>query len=84
MAFASAIAILQRLFFEQFGFVETAYFQADQANEMETSSGVRINLIMNVAKRPNNKNNLPSNILQDEPIKYTGLTHLAFVVNDLS
>ncbi len=46
---------------------------------METSSGVRINLIMNGAKLLNNKN-----VLQDEPIKYAGFTHLAFVVNDLS
>ena len=74
---------VSRAFYEKFGFVETAYFQADQANEMETSSGVRINLIMNGAKRPLDKNNLPSNILQDEPIKYTGLTHLAFVVKNI-
>lgn len=58
--------------------MQTDYFQADQANEMETPSGVRINLIMNGAKRENNKN-----ILQDEPIKYPGMTHLAFVVKDL-
>jgi lactoylglutathione lyase len=70
---------VSRAFYAQFGFVETAYFQADQANEMETASGVRINLIMNGAKRENNKN-----ILLDEPIKYPGITHLALVVNDLS
>ena len=46
---------------------------------MQTASGVRINLIMNGAKRPQNKN-----ILLDEPIKYPGITHLAFVVNNLS
>ena len=74
---------VSKAFYEQFGFIETAYFQADQANEMETLSGVRINLIMNGAKLPNNKNNLPSNILQDEPIKYAGITHLALVVKDL-
>jgi catechol 2,3-dioxygenase-like lactoylglutathione lyase family enzyme len=66
-----------RAFYEQFGFVETDYFQADQANEMETASGVRINLIMNGAKRHNN-------ILLDEPIKHPGITHLALVVSDLS
>jgi lactoylglutathione lyase len=70
---------VSRAFYAQFGFVETDYFQADQANEMETASGVRINLIMNGAKRENNKN-----ILLDEPIKYAGITHLALVVNDLS
>ena len=67
-----------RAFYEKFGFVETAYFQADQANEMETPSGVRINLIMNGAKRPQNKN-----ILLDEPIKLPGITHLALIVDDL-
>ena len=68
-----------RAFYEKFGFVETAYFQADQANEMETPSGVRINLIMNGAKRPQNKN-----VLLDEPIKYPGITHLALIVSNLS
>ena len=70
---------ISRAFYTQFGFVETDYFQADQANEMETASGVRINLIMNGAKRPQNKN-----ILLDEPIKYPGITHLALVVSNLS
>ena len=70
---------VSRAFYEKFGFVETAYFQADQANEMETPSGVRINLIMNGAKRPHNKN-----ILLDEPIKLPGITHLAMVVKDLT
>jgi lactoylglutathione lyase len=69
---------VSRAFYAQFGFVETDYFQADQANEMETATGVRINLIMNGAKRENNKN-----ILLDEPIKYAGITHLALVVKDL-
>ena len=69
---------VSRAFYALFGFVETAYFQADQANEMETPSGVRINLIMNGAKRPQNKN-----ILIDEPIKLPGITHLALVVDDL-
>jgi catechol 2,3-dioxygenase-like lactoylglutathione lyase family enzyme len=67
---------VSRAFYEKLGFVETDYFQADQANEMETPSGVRINLIMNGAKRRNN-------ILLDEPIKHPGITHLALVVEDL-
>ena len=70
---------VSRAFYAQFGFVETDYFQADQANEMETPSGVRINLIMNGVARKNSKN-----ILQDEPIKHPGITHLALVVNDLA
>jgi lactoylglutathione lyase len=66
-------------FYQKLGFVETNYFHDAQANEMETASGVRINLIMNGAKRPNH-----GNILIDEPIKYPGITHLAWVVQDLS
>lgn len=69
---------ISRAFYAKFGFCETDYFQADQANEMETSSDVRINLIMNGAKQPNNQN-----ILLDEPIKYPGITHLALIVDDL-
>ena len=46
---------------------------------METTSGARINLIMNGTKRPDNKN-----ILLDEPIKYPGITHLALIVEDLA
>ena len=66
-----------RAFYAKFGFCETEYFADDQANEMETPSGVRINLIMNGVKRTNN-------ILLDEPIKHPGITHLAFVVKDLN
>ena len=67
-----------RAFYQQLGFVETEYLAIEQANEMETASGVRINLIMNGAKRPQNKN-----ILIDEPIKYSGFTHPAFIVDDI-
>jgi lactoylglutathione lyase len=74
---------VSRAFYEKFGFVETAYFQADQANEMETPSGVRINLIMNGARFINNTGR-PHNVLLDEPIKLPGITHLAMVVKDLA
>ena len=69
---------VSRAFYQKLGFVETDYLANEQANEMETASGMRINLIMNGAKRPNN-----ANILQDEPIKYAGFTHAAFVVDDI-
>ena len=69
---------VSRAFYQKLGFVETEYLASEQANEMETASGMRINLIMNGAKRPNN-----ANILQDEPIKYAGVIHAAFVVDDL-
>jgi lactoylglutathione lyase len=74
---------ISRAFYAQFGFVETDYFQTDQANEMETATGVRINLIMNGAKSVNSSGRA-NNILLDEPIKYAGITHLALVVNNLS
>ena len=69
---------IARDFYQKLGFVETEYLPNEQANEMETASGVRINLIMNGAKRPNN-----ANILLDEPIKYPGITHPAFIVDDI-
>ena len=69
---------VSRDFYQKLGFVETEYLPNEQANEMETASGVRINLIMNGAKRPENKN-----ILIDEPIKYAGITHPAFIVDDI-
>jgi catechol 2,3-dioxygenase-like lactoylglutathione lyase family enzyme len=67
-----------RAFYQKLGFVETEYMTNEQGNEMEAASGVRINLIMNGAKRPQNKN-----ILIDEPIKYPGMTHPAFIVEDI-
>ena len=69
---------VSRAFYQKLGFAETDYLANEQANEMETASGMRINLIMNGAKRPNN-----ANILLDEPIKYAGFTHAAFVVDDI-
>ena len=69
---------VSRDFYQKLGFVETEYLPNEQTNEMETASGVRINLIMNGAKRPNN-----ANILLDEPIKYPGITHPAFIVDDI-
>ena len=69
---------VSRAFYQKLGFVETEYLANEQANEMETASGMRINLIMNGAKRPNN-----ANILLDEPVKYAGFTHAAFVVDDI-
>jgi lactoylglutathione lyase len=66
-------------FYERLGFKQTAYFLDEQANEMMSPSGVRINLIFNGATQPNRHN-----VLLDEPIKLPGVTHPAFVVDDLS
>jgi lactoylglutathione lyase len=66
-------------FYELLGFTQTDYFPEHQANEMETPDGVRINLIMNGARRPGNRN-----VLMDEPIKLPGHTHPAFIVDDIA
>jgi len=65
-------------FYQTLGFVESARFPEHEANEMLSSDGVRINLIFNAARRPG-----AQNILLDEPIKLPGMTHPAFIVDDL-
>jgi lactoylglutathione lyase len=65
-------------FYELLGFRQTDYFRDHQANEMESADGVRINLIFNGAKRPKNHN-----VLLDEEVKLPGITHPAFVVDNL-
>jgi len=65
-------------FYEQLGFQEVRRFDKYEANEMETPAGVRINLIFNATRLPNNRN-----VLLDEPIKLPGITHPAFIVDDL-
>jgi lactoylglutathione lyase len=66
-------------FYELLGFRQTDYFAEHEANEMVSADGVRINLIMNGAKRPANRN-----VLLDEPIKLPGHTHPAFLVDDIT
>ena len=65
-------------FYEQLGFQEVRRFDKYEANEMETPDGVRINLIFNATRLPHGRN-----VLLDEPIKLPGVTHPAFVVDDL-
>lgn len=65
-------------FYEQLGFREVRCFGQYEANEMETQSGVRINLIFNATRLSNGRN-----VLLDEPVKLPGMTHPAFVVDDL-
>jgi lactoylglutathione lyase len=65
-------------FYERLGFRQTAFFREHQANEMETAAGVRINLIFNGARLPK-----AHNVLLDAPIKLPGITHPAFIVDDL-
>jgi lactoylglutathione lyase len=66
-------------FYASLGFKQTDCFPDHQANEMETPDGVRINLIMNGARHPENRN-----VLMDEPIKLPGYTHPAFSVDDIA
>lgn len=66
-------------FYTALGFAERAAFPAQEANEMVSSDGVRINLIFNGSRRPG-----AANVLLDEPIKLPGMTHPAFIVDDLA
>lgn len=65
-------------FYGSLGFVESASFPAFEANEMLTADGVRINLIFNGVRVPK-----AHNALLDAPIKLPGMTHPAFIVDDL-
>lgn len=66
-------------FYEALGFVESARFARHEANEMLSPDGVRINLIFNGTRMPD-----AHNVLLDAPLKRPGITHPAFVIDDLS
>lgn len=65
-------------FYQALGFVESASFPSFEANEMLSPDGVRINLIFNGARLPD-----AYNVLLDAPVKLPGMTHPAFIVDDL-
>lgn len=65
-------------FYGKLGWREVADLPDASANEMVNDAGVRINLIFNGVSRGE-----AGNILQDEAVKYPGVTHAAFVVDDL-
>lgn len=65
-------------FYERLGFRQTALFDLHEANEMESPSGVRINLIFNATRLHHGRNPL-----LDEPVKLPGITHPAFVIEDI-
>lgn len=65
-------------FYEALGFREVADLPEHRANEMETLAGVRLNLIFNGTARPG-----AANVLQDEPARWPGITHVAFIVDSL-
>jgi len=66
-------------FYQALGFVESASFPLFEANEMLSPDGVRINLIFNGARAPD-----AHNVLLDAPVKLPGMTHPAFIVDDLA
>jgi len=65
-------------FYQRLGFRELRRFDKYEANEMESPDGVRINLIFNGTRLAHGRN-----VLLDEPVKLPGVTHAAFVVDDL-
>jgi lactoylglutathione lyase len=67
-----------RALYEKLGWREEIDLIEHHANEMLNDAGVYINLIFNGVKRPDD-----SNILQDEPLKYPGVTHAAFIIDDM-
>jgi lactoylglutathione lyase len=67
-----------RAFYEKLGWREEIDLPEHFANEMVNDAGVYINLIFNGVKRPDSRN-----ILQDEPLKYPGVTHAAFIIDDM-
>ena len=64
-------------FYERLGWHEVLDLPDAQANEMVNDAGVRINLIFNGVATGS------GNVLQDDPLKYPGVTHAAFIVDNL-
>ena len=65
-------------FYEKLGFRIVEELSNERVAEMVTAAGTRINLIFNGVPRPGNRN-----ILMDEPVKWPGHTHPAFIVDRL-
>jgi catechol 2,3-dioxygenase-like lactoylglutathione lyase family enzyme len=63
-------------FYTKLGFALDAEFSDDEVAEIVAADGTRINLIFNGVPRANN-------VLLDEPVKWPGYTHGAFVVESL-
>lgn len=63
-------------FYRELGFVPDPQFSDDRVAEIVAADGTRINLIFNGIARSNN-------VLLDEPVKWPGYTHGAFIVESL-
>jgi len=66
-------------FYRKLGFRLDIDHHDGRAYEIVNKYGIRINLIANAKPRRGAKN-----ILMDEPVKYPGYTHAAFIVPDLA
>ena len=67
------------VFYESLGFAVVPDLSNDRVAEMVTTASVRINLIFNGEARQ-----CAANILMDEPEKWPGYTHAAFIVDDMN
>ena len=66
-------------FYSRLGFTESVYFPDYPANEMVTNSGLRINLVFNGKRRANR-----DNVLFETDKTLPGITHPAFVIDDMA
>ena len=65
-------------FYAKLGFEPDPGFTDDEVAEIVAPDGTRINLIFNGVAREES-----ANILLDEPVKWPGYTHAAFIVDSL-
>lgn len=65
-------------FYGRLGFAPDPEFTTDRVAEVIAGNDIRINLIFNGLPQP-----LAHNVLLDDPVKWPGYTHAAFVVDRL-
>jgi lactoylglutathione lyase len=65
-------------FYAKLGFAADPGFTNERVAEVVAPDGTRIHLIFNGVARPN-----AHNVLLDEPVKWPGCTHAAFIVDQL-
>lgn len=65
-------------FYESIGFRIDPDCSSERVAEIVNEAGIRINLIFNGVPRPRG-----DNVLLDEPDKWPGVTHAAFIVDSL-
>ena len=65
-------------FYAGLGFIADPEFTSERVAEVVAPDGTRIHLIFNATARPDT-----NNVLLDEPVKWPGVTHPAFIVAKL-